>query len=79
MSEHIKHLPTIPAGENEELYDIESNLDIEASLFKSNSPSRPKVILVETIEVDEFKDQDTGVISVVSGVNDIIMQSDGGH
>ena len=32
MSEYFKHLPHIPAGENKEMYDIEGNLDIEASL-----------------------------------------------
>ena len=29
--DHLKHLPTIPAGENEEMYDIEGNLEFEAS------------------------------------------------
>ena len=39
MSEHFKHLPLIPAGENEEMYDIEGNLDIEESSSKSKSAS----------------------------------------
>ena len=33
--EHLKYLPTNPAGENEELYDIKGNLNIEASSFNS--------------------------------------------
>ena len=75
LSEHIKHLLTIPAGENKELYDIEGNLDIEVSASKSNSSSKPEVILVETIEVDEFEDQDTDISSVLSDLNDTMMQS----
>ena len=65
MSEHFKHRPHIPAGENEEMYDIEDNLDIGASLSKSNSASFPAPIVVETVEVDEFEEQDTGSVSVV--------------
>ena len=65
MSEHFKHLPHILAGENEEMYDIEGNLDIETSLSKSNSSSSPAPIVVETVEVDEFEEQDTGNVSVV--------------
>ena len=30
-SEHLKYLPIIPTGENEELYDIKGNLDIKSS------------------------------------------------
>ena len=72
MSEHFKHLPHIPAGENEEMYDIKGNLDIEASLSKSKSASSPAPIVVETVEVDEFEDQDTGSTSVVFADNETI-------
>ena len=65
MLEHFKHLPLIPAGENEEMYDIEGNLDIEASLSKFNSALCPDPIVVETVEVDEFENQGTGSTSVV--------------
>ena len=53
------------------MYDIKGNLDIKTSLFNSIPTSNPKVILVETIEVDEFEDQDVDTISVVSDMNDI--------
>ena len=54
ISGHIKHLPNIPAGENEELYDIEGNLDIETSFSTSHPVSRPDFILVKTVEHDDF-------------------------
>ena len=62
ISEHIKHLPNIPAGENEELYDIEGNLDIESSSSTSHPVPRPDVVLVETMGLDEFDGQPDDMI-----------------
>ena len=70
MSEHIKHLPNIPAGENEELYDIEGNLDIETSFSTSHPVPRPDMMLVKTIKLDEFDDLPGDVISIVSDIKD---------
>ena len=56
----------IPAGENEDFYDIKGNLDIEPSLFDSTPISNPDFILVETIKEDEFENQDVGMVSMVS-------------
>ena len=75
LSEHIKHLPSIPTGENEELYDIEGNLDIESSFSTSQSVPQPDVLLVETIDIDEFEGQHDGLISKVSDKTDIDIQS----
>ena len=74
LSEHIKHLPNIPARENEELYDIEGNLNIETSFSTSQSVPRPDMILVETIHVDEFDGQHDGLIGIVSDKTNIDIQ-----
>ena len=54
ISEHIKYLPTIPAGEIEEMHDIEGNLDMRASFTHKTTTPDDNNILVETIDVDKF-------------------------
>ena len=71
--EHLKHLSTIPVGENEELYDIKGNLDIETSLFNSTHTSNLEVILVKIIKVDKFEDQDAGTINVVADMHTVML------
>ena len=61
LAERLIHLPHIPHGENEEMYDIEGNLEFDASttILQNNNN------IVETIPFDRFDNNSTKIVSIV--------------